>query len=48
MTTRILHRFPVTARLYGVGVPAWLAFAAAGAPLAVLVGLVMLMVVLCA
>lgn len=45
----MIHRtHPITTRLYGWGIPTWLAFAAAGTPLAVLVGLLMLMVVLCA
>lgn len=47
MTIRILRSNPILARLYGVGIPAWLALATVGYPLAVLVGLVMLMVVLC-
>lgn len=43
----MINRYPITTRLYALGVPVWIGFAAAGAPLAAFVGLIALMVVLC-
>jgi hypothetical protein len=42
----MIERHPFTARMYGIGIPAWLGLAAGGLPLALFVGLVVTLVII--